>query len=64
VHAHSVFVALSYATPPPTRHGIVTHTPATHVSSVLVDVTIAVSPSVLVLHVGRPDELWVWIRTS
>jgi hypothetical protein len=59
VHAHSVFVALLYATPPPTRHGIVTQTPATHVSSVLVDVTIAVSPAVFALHAGRLDELWV-----
>jgi len=53
VQAHSVFVVLLYATPPPTRHGIDTQTPATQVSSVFVEVNIAVSPAVLLLQAGK-----------
>jgi hypothetical protein len=55
VQAHNVFVELLYATAPPTRHGIGTQTPATQVSSVLdeVEVTIAVSPAVLLLQAGK-----------
>jgi hypothetical protein len=52
VQAQSESVALSNATAPPTRHGIGTRTPATQVSRVSVDVTIAVSPAVLELQVG------------
>jgi hypothetical protein len=66
VHAQSDFVVLLYATAPPMRdvHGIGTHMPATHDTSVRLEVTMAVSPPVWLLHGGRPDGLLVSICTE
>jgi hypothetical protein len=65
VHAQSDFVVLLYATAPPSsdEHGMATHVPAMHDSSVSVEVTIAVSPPVLLLHGGNPEGVVVSMRT-
>jgi hypothetical protein len=65
VHAQSVFVVLLYATAPPISdaHGMGTQQPAIHDSSVMVEVSIAVSPPVCLLHVGSPVWLFVSSRT-
>jgi hypothetical protein len=65
VHAQSDFVVLLYATAPPRsdEHGMATHVPAMHDSSVSVEVTIAVSPPVLLLHGGNPDGVAVSMCT-
>jgi hypothetical protein len=59
-------VALSKATAPPIRQGICSHEPATQVSRVSDEVTIAVSPSVAELQAGRveelPDSSWTGYR--
>jgi hypothetical protein len=59
-------VALSKATAPPIRHEICSHEPATQVSRVSDDVTIAVSPSVAEVQAGRveelPDSSWTGYR--
>ena len=59
VQAQSEFAALSNATSPPVTpaHATTTQPPTVHVSSVSVEVTIAVSPSVFDVQAGSVDEL-------